>query len=127
MTPREDLAGYLTRYPYEMGVTDEEPAAVFDRYHAEDLVMVNDGVRLDRARLLAHARPVRKRVVDVHVDVHEAMVSGDRAAARYTMTAVLRGSGPIITEVHMFGHLTPDGRLTRMDQLTRDVSPTPVS
>jgi hypothetical protein len=30
----------------------------------------------------------------------------------------------IATEIYMFGQLAPDGRLRRVDQITRDVSPT---
>jgi hypothetical protein len=29
----------------------------------------------------------------------------------------------ITTEIYMFGHLAADGRLRRVDQITRDVSP----
>jgi hypothetical protein len=41
--PGDDLIGYLTRYPHELTFGEEDPAAVFDRYHADDFVLRNDG------------------------------------------------------------------------------------
>jgi hypothetical protein len=34
----------------------------------------------------------------------------------------MRKGRVIATEIHMFGQLTPDGRLQSVEQLTRDVS-----
>lgn len=117
-TPAGDLAGYLRSYVQEMAFGDEEPNVVMDRYHTPDIAWYTDGLHLDRDRLMAHARPTRRRVTSCDLDIHDTLVSGDRVAARYTMTAVARGR-TIVTEVHMFGQLAPDGRLRRIDQLTR--------
>jgi hypothetical protein len=116
-----DLREYLTRYPHEVAFGDEDPQAVFDRYHTPDFVLCNDGIRLDRDRLLAHVRPARKRAASVHTEVHETLASGDRVAARYTLTAVMHRGQTITTEIYMFGELANDGRLQRLDQLTRTV------
>jgi len=121
-TPGADLAGYLTRYPHELTFGDEESAAVFDRYHTDDFVLRNDGIPLDRQRLLAHVRVGRRNATQVHVDVHDALVMNERVAARYTLTAVMRRGQVIVTDIHMFGELAPDGRLQRVEQLSRDVS-----
>jgi hypothetical protein len=121
-TPGADLTAYLTRYPRDLTFGDEDAAAVFDRYHTDDFVLSNDGLPLDRERLLAHVRPARRNAVQVHVEVHDALVSADRVAARYTLTAVLRQGHTVVTDIHMFGELAPDGRLRRADQLTRDIS-----
>ena len=118
-TPAEDLAGYLTRYPEELAFGTEDPEAVLDRYHTPDLEYCNDGTVLSRDALLAHVRPVRKRATAVRVDVHEAVVTGDRVAARYTLTATMRKGGELATEIYMFGRLAADGRISRIDQLTR--------
>src|SRR6266511_1040399 len=99
LTPGRDLAGYLTRYPHQ----------------------VNVGVRLDRDRLLAHMRTGRKNATGVHVVVHETVIDGDRVAARYTLTATMRKGSEIVTEIYMFGHLAPDGRLHHVDQVTRNL------
>ncbi|MFG3297998.1 nuclear transport factor 2 family protein [Micromonospora chersina] len=117
-TPRDDLAHYLRSYVQEMAFGDEAPDLVLDRYHTSDIAWLTDGLHLDRARLIAHARPARRNVTRCDLDVHDTLVRGDRVAARYTMTAVTRGR-TIVTEIHMFGRLAPDGRLRRIDQLTR--------
>jgi hypothetical protein len=57
-------------------------------------------------------------VTGCDLDIHEVLVCGDRVAARYTLHAQTRGRD-IVTEIHMFGQLAPDGRLRRIDQLTR--------
>jgi hypothetical protein len=119
--PGEDLCAYLTRYPHELTFGDDEPAAVFDRYHSPEFVLYNDGLPLDRERLLAHVNSARKRVASVHTDVHEVLVAPDRVAARYTLTAVMRKGQRIATEIFLFGELDPDGRLRRIHQLTRPV------
>ncbi|MEV6844608.1 nuclear transport factor 2 family protein [Actinoplanes sp. NPDC051411] len=120
--PGDDLAGYLTRYPQEVSFGDEEPAAVFRRYHTDDFVLRNDGIDLDRDRLLAHVRSGRRNVEEINVEVHQTLTSGSRVAGRYTLTAVMRRGQVIATEIYMFGEVTADGRLHRVEQLSRDVS-----
>ncbi|GAA2889485.1 hypothetical protein GCM10010517_53590 [Streptosporangium fragile] len=121
MTPRTDLAGYLVRYPQEAGLGDEDAATVLDRYHTPDYELVNDGVRLDRKRLLDHIRPARKRAAGLRVEVEQALVDGDQVAARYRLIAELRKGGTITTEIYMFGELAADGRLRRAIQATRTI------
>jgi hypothetical protein len=121
LTTTTDLIAYLTRYPHEVTFGEEDPATVLDRYHTPDFELVNDGVPLDRRRLLDHVRPARKRAAAVRVDVHEALVDGDRVAARYRLAAAMRSGNTIVTEIYMFGRLAADGRLHRATQLTRAV------
>ena len=121
-TPGDDLAGYLTRYPRELTFGQEDPAVVFGRYHTDDFVMRNDGIPLDRERLLAHVKAARRNATQIDVEVHDALVSGGQVAARYTLTAVMRRGQVVANEIHMFGRLTADGRLRTIEQLTRDVS-----
>lgn len=121
MTPRTDLAGYLVRYPHEAGLGDEDPATVLDRYHTPDYELINDGVLLDRQRLLDHIRPARRRATGLRVDVEQALVDGDQVAARYRLTAQLRKGGTLTTEIYMFGELAADGRLRRATQATRTI------
>jgi hypothetical protein len=123
MTPRSDLSAYLIRYPHEAGLSDEDPATVLDRYHTPDYELVNDGVRLDRQRLLDHIRPTRKRVDGLRVEVEQALVDGDQVAARYRLIAQMRKGDPITTEIYMFGELAADGRLRRATQATRTLPP----
>lgn len=117
--PGRDLSAYLTTYPVQISFGDEAAEAIFDRYHTPDFVLYNDGLPLDRERLLAHVRPARKRAASIRVDVQQALADGDRAAARYVLTAVMRKGDVIATEIYMFGHFADDGRLRRIDQITR--------
>jgi hypothetical protein len=121
-SPGDDLIGYLTGYPQELTFGDEDPAAVFGRYHTDDFVLRNDGIPLNKERLLAHVRVGRRNATQINVEVHDALLCDGRVAARYTLTAVMRRGQVIATEIHMFGQLTADGRLRRVEQLSRDVS-----
>lgn len=114
-----DFATYLTSYVQEMGFSDEDPGEVLDRYHAPDIEWVTDGLRLDRERLVAHARPARRNAVSADVDVHDVIVAGDRIAARYTLRATMRKGREIVTEIYVFARTGPDGRINRIDQITR--------
>lgn len=115
------LVHALTAYTHEMAFSDEDPGAILDRYFAPGFVYVNDGLPLDRAKLFAHATPVRKNAVSAHIDMHDVLIVGDRAAARYTLHATMRKGRTVVNEVYMFAHLAPDGRLLRIDQTTRPV------
>ncbi|WP_046469536.1 nuclear transport factor 2-like protein [Allosalinactinospora lopnorensis] len=121
--PGYDLAGYLTSYPHEMAFSDDEPGDVLDRYHTADFKLCNDGLLLDRTRLIEHARPARRNASSVRVEVSQTLVAGDQVAARYTLEAVMRKGKVLSTEIHMFGRLAPDGRLRRVDQITRTIRP----
>lgn len=123
VVPAGDFVAYLTNYPQEIVFGAEAASAVFDRYHTSDVVLRNDGLALDRDRLLAHVRPAQKNATSIDVEVHDAVVDGDRIAARYTLTAVMRAGRTVATEVYMFGTLAPDGRLCRIDQITRELPP----
>jgi hypothetical protein len=117
--PGVDFAGYLCIYTDQMVVGDEEPAAVVDRYHTPDIEWISDGNRLDRARLIAHVAPVRRNACSASVDVHEVVVAGERLAARYTLRATLRRGREVEIDSYLFGTLAADGRLRRVDQITR--------
>lgn len=118
-----DVAAYLTQYPQEVTFGTEDVGTVFDRYHTPEFVMCNDGIQLDREKLLAHVRPARKRAKGVRVEVHDIVSAAGRVAARYTLTADMATGTTIATEIYMFGQLAADGRLRWVDQITRDVSP----
>ena len=119
--PGTDVVGYLHRYPHEVTFGDEDPADVFDRYHTPDFVLTNDGLPLDRERLLAHVRSGRRRAAEIRTSVQDVLIDGDHVAARYVLTAVMR-KGPVVsTEIFMFGRVGRDGRLESVVQSTRSV------
>jgi hypothetical protein len=98
---------------------DSDPATVVDRYHTPDIVQIADGIHLDRERLIAHLRPIRKNLREYRFEVHEAVASSTTVATRLTIHARMRKSGTVITQVHLFADFTPDGRMRRAHQLTR--------
>jgi hypothetical protein len=117
--PGHDLAGYLRAYPQELTFTPDEPSEIIDRYHSPGFELYNDGRLMDRDDLLAHVRAGRRNANRIDVDVHEIVRDGDRLAARYTLRALMRRGRVAASEIYMFGALDPDGRLRRVDQLTR--------
>lgn len=119
--PEGDLARLLVSVPQELALGDDEPAAIVDRYYTPDFEQDHDGIRLDRERLIQHARPARKNVASLQVQVHEVLVSGDRFAARYTLHTVMRKGMTLVDELCVFGRLAADGRIRRMDSTTRKV------
>jgi hypothetical protein len=121
LSVREFVADFFDSFTREV-VAGGDAGAIVDRYYTPDIEQVADGVTLDRQRLIDHLRPVRKNLVAWEYDVHEAMRSGDRLAARFTVHAEMRQGRTISTEVYLFGELAPDGRIRRTIQATREVS-----
>ncbi|WP_182904749.1 nuclear transport factor 2 family protein [Microbispora sp. H13382] len=118
-----DFHAFLTRLPYELAFGHEDPATIVDRYHTPDLEYRTDGNILDRRRLIDHAGPARKNARELDIQVHETLIDDDRAAARYTMTVRTRKDKTLRIEVHLFARLAPDGRVRRVDSITRTVEP----
>ncbi|WP_316783726.1 nuclear transport factor 2 family protein [Streptomyces sasae] len=118
-TPAKELAEYLRSYIQEMGLGNEDPGVVIDRYHTPDIEWHNDGMCLDRNRLIAHARPARKNAIALDVEVHDALVAGDRVAARYTLHSTMRKGRRSGNGIYLFGELAPDGRLRRVYSTSR--------
>ncbi|MCM2389991.1 nuclear transport factor 2 family protein [Streptomyces albipurpureus] len=118
-SPEQFIADFLTTFTEAVVQGAQEPVDVMSRYHTRDVVQYADGVRLDWDRLLAHLRPVRRNVVEFRFEVHEAIADGTRIAARFTIHARMRKSGPVSTQVHLFAEFTEDGLMRRSEQLTR--------
>ncbi|QKW36207.1 nuclear transport factor 2 family protein [Actinomadura sp. NAK00032] len=118
--PERFIADFFTSFNRELLDTDDDPAAIVDRYHTPDIVQVADGHRMDRDTLIAHTRPVRKNRPEGRVDVHDAIADGDRIAARYTLHVRRRGK-ELRIEVCFFGRFADDGRMRAAHMLTRTV------
>ncbi|MGW5867464.1 nuclear transport factor 2 family protein [Streptomyces sp. NPDC055239] len=116
--PKQFISDFITSFHNELVRDDEDPASIFDRYHTPDVVQFADGHRMDRDKLIAHTRPVRKNKPGNRTEVHEAQASGDRIAARYTLHVQNRGKSLAI-EVYYFGQFAQDGRLRQAHMLTR--------
>ncbi|MFD0899723.1 nuclear transport factor 2 family protein [Actinomadura sediminis] len=118
--PKEFIADFFTSMTEDLLHDDEDPAVIIDRYHTPDVVEVADGHHMDRDKLIAHTRPVRKHRPEHRIEVHEALLNGDQIAARYTLH-VRQRQKDLHIEVYFFGTFTPDGRLHRAHMLTRTV------
>lgn len=116
--PKRFIADFFTSFTDDLVHSDEDPAQIIDRYHTSDIVEIADGHRMDRDKLIAHARPVRKNRPAIRMEVHEAMADGDRIAARYTLHSQNR-KRDLAVEVCFFGQFTPDGRMHEAHMLTR--------
>ncbi|MEU4639607.1 nuclear transport factor 2 family protein [Micromonospora sp. NPDC023814] len=122
--PEQFIADFFTSFTADLLGSDEDAGLIVDRYHTPDIVQVADGHRMDRDKLVAHTRPVRRKRPDSRIEVHEALAHGDRVAARYTLH-VDNPKRPLAMEVHFFGQFTPDGRMRRSHMLTRTVPADP--
>ncbi|WP_425826934.1 nuclear transport factor 2 family protein [Streptomyces fractus] len=116
--PGQFIADFYTSLTEELLQSDEDAAVIIDRYHTPDVIEIADGHRMDRDKLIAHCRPVRKNRPTLRMEVHEAIVDGDRLAARYTMCSSQRGKD-LATEVYFFGRFTSDGRMRQAHMTTR--------
>lgn len=116
--PSQFIANFFTSFSKDLLSTEADPALIVDRYHTSDIIQVADGHRMDRDRLIEHARPVRKNRPSSWIDVHEAIADGDRIAARYTLHVKQRGRDFAI-EVCFFGEFAGDGRMRNSHMLTR--------
>ncbi|MEU7001832.1 nuclear transport factor 2 family protein [Nonomuraea sp. NPDC046570] len=116
--PKQFIADFFTSFTEELLHSDEDPALIVDRYHTPDIVQIADGNRMDRDKLIAHTRPVRKNRPTSRMEVHEALANGDQLAARYTWYVQNR-KRDLALEVCFFGQFAPDGRMRRAHMLTR--------
>jgi hypothetical protein len=116
--PKRFIADFYASFVNDLLNSDEDPALIVDHYHTADIVLVADGHRMDRDKLIAHARPVRKNRNTIRMEVHEALTSGDWLAARYTMHVRTRKKD-LAMEVCLFGRFTPEGRMRQANMLTR--------
>lgn len=123
-SPEQFIADFFTDFTEAAVQGAQEPTEVMSRFYTRDVVQYADGLRLDWDRLAAHLRPVRKNLTGFRFEVHEAVADGTRIAARFTIHARMRKSGPISTRVHLFAEFTEDGLMRRSEQLTRTLPST---
>ncbi|MEV4534380.1 nuclear transport factor 2 family protein [Asanoa sp. NPDC049518] len=116
--PKRFVFDFFSSFGQAILHSDEDAAAIVDRFHTPDVVQVADGHRMDREKLIAHTRPIRKRRPSTRLEVHEAVAQADRIAARYTMHVEDRGRR-FALDVHFFGRFAADGRMREAHMLTR--------
>lgn len=122
--PKEFIANFIGSFNEDIAHGDDDPAVVVDRYYTPDIVQIFDGQQMDREKLIAHIRPLRKNKPTSRVEVHEAIAEGNRLAAHYTMYVHIRGKDLTI-ETGMFAVFARDGRMRRQQIFFRDVPAEP--
>ncbi|MBB5806927.1 putative SnoaL-like aldol condensation-catalyzing enzyme [Saccharothrix ecbatanensis] len=116
--PKQFIADFFSSFTDDIVNSEEDAELVVDRYHTRDVIQFADGNPIDRDKLVAHVRPVRKKKPATRVEVHDALADGDRIAARYTLH-VISGGKTLAIDVQFFGRFTPDGRMREGHMLTR--------
>ncbi|MGW6598013.1 nuclear transport factor 2 family protein [Streptomyces sp. NPDC055036] len=110
-TPAEDFVRYLRSYTAEAFDKNLPLEEVWDRYHVSDAThVVNHDVR-DRQESLKNLSKWRADQTPYELWIHEAVVDGNRAAARYTVSRTLLMQVRYTTEVVIFADLAEDGRV----------------
>ncbi|MCT2589771.1 nuclear transport factor 2 family protein [Streptomyces sp. N2-109] len=116
--PKQFIADFYLSFHNDLLDSGEDPGVIIDRYHTADVVQIADGLRMDREKLIAHTRPVRKNRPSLRVEVHDALVDGEQIAARSTLHVRYRKKTFAI-DTYVFGRFTEDGRMRQAHMLTR--------
>lgn len=98
--------------------------ATIDRYFTPDYQQRTDGQLTGRDGFARHILALRALAAGGTVTVREALCDGDRIADRHQVTVTKRDGGTTQLEVYLFGELAADGRLRRVDEITRVIDGT---
>ncbi len=93
--------------------------ATIDRYFTPDYQQRTDGELVGRAGFAAHIRALRAMTADGRVTVREVVRQGNRIADRHEVIVTKRDGATTRIEVYLFGELARDGRLCRVDEVSR--------
>ena len=124
MDRNEDIGAFLAAALGEVCFGKEEThplGATIDRYFSPDYEQRTDGETIDRAGFVAHIRTLRSLVAEGRIEVLEALRVGERVADRHRVTLTRTDGTTSEIEVYLFGTLDADGRLLRVDEVSRVV------
>jgi hypothetical protein len=124
MVKDQDLATFITTALGEVCFGEERThplEAMIERYFSPDYQQCTDGETTDRAGFVAHVRTLRSLVGEGRIEVLEALRVGERIADRHRVTLTKSDGSTSQIEAYLFGTLAPDGRLRRVDEVTRVV------
>ncbi|MTE19565.1 nuclear transport factor 2 family protein [Streptomyces sp. TRM43335] len=114
-TAAEDFAGYLRAYHSDAIDGDEPVEEVWDRYHLPHGTHRVNGRVWDRKKILSSLRSRRSLDAPFELHLHEVIVEGRRAAARYTIGTPMMWKLQSATDAAVFAELAEDGRVVRTD------------
>ncbi|MGW0906427.1 nuclear transport factor 2 family protein [Streptomyces sp. NPDC002853] len=109
--PADDFVGYLRTYTADAFASEQSLEDVWDRYHVPDAVHVVNRKQRDRDGALKNLAQWRADQTPYELWIHEAVVDGTRAAARYTISKPLVMQVRHNTEAVIFADLAEDGRV----------------
>jgi hypothetical protein len=124
MTPdlQADPAAFVETVLTEVCFGDERthPAeATIDRYFTPDYQQRTDGQLTSRDDFARHIRALRALAAQGSVTVREVLLDGNRIADRHEVTVTRQDGTTSRIEVYLFGELASDGRLRRVDEISR--------
>jgi SnoaL-like protein len=122
MGPGADPAAYIETMLAEVcfGREDTHPLeATIDRYFTPDYEQCTDGELVGRDDFAGHIRALRGLVASGQVTVREVVRDGNRIADRHEVAVTRRDGTASQIEVYLFGEFANDGRLRRVDEITR--------
>ena len=120
--PRTGLAAFIETALAEVCFGDEAAyplEATIDRYFTPDYQQRTDGELTGRDGFAADIRALRMLAVSGSVRVCDVVAEGNRVADRHEVTVTRRDGATSRVEVYLFGEFSSDGRLRRVDEITR--------
>ena len=122
--PGADLAAFIEVVLAEVCFGDDAThplEATIDRYFTPDYQQRTDGELVGRDGFTAHIRALRALAAGGSVRVLEALRAGNRVADRHEVIVTKRDGTTSRLEVYLFGELASDGRLRRVEEISRIV------
>jgi hypothetical protein len=93
--------------------------ATIDAYFTPDYQQRTDGELTGRDAFTRHIRALRALAADGSVRVREVVREGNRIADRHEVTVTKWDGSTSRVEVYLFGEFASDGRLRRVDEISR--------
>ncbi|ESP95596.1 hypothetical protein B591_30383 (plasmid) [Streptomyces sp. GBA 94-10 4N24] len=109
--PADDFVGYLRTYTADAFASEQSVEDVWVRYHVPNATHVVNRKQRDRAGVLKNLSQWRADQTPYELWIHDVVVDGSRAAARYTISKPLVMQVRHNTETVMFADLADDGRV----------------
>ncbi|WP_030559275.1 nuclear transport factor 2 family protein [Streptomyces aureocirculatus] len=112
---RTNIVTALTDLLFNPGLDHHEAA---DRHFAPDYRQRTNGQWDDREGFLEHIAHLRTVVAEGSVEVHDELSDGIHYADRHTVHITKKDGSTVRTEVYLFGGFAPDGRFSRIEEVT---------
>jgi hypothetical protein len=107
------------------GREDSHPLeSTIDHYFTPDYTQRTDGEIAGRTGFAEHIAALRALTAHGSVTVCEVVMDGNRIADRHEVTVTRHDGSTSRLEVYLFGEFASDGRLRRVNEITRAVDGT---